>query len=209
MTDWTIPTVEADFSDWHGGREWAAFWGVDLDEPGAGDIVRSARHALGDLLLPRYERQPHATVAFSGLIDVGVGYGPAELAQDLTALRMILPGAVELTATSWDSFQMVPYLGLQCEWLHRAHRVLTREVEPPPFKAHLTIGQYARRVPLTEPLALLTDRPTPEFACRRDELVLFRYRSTDISGPLFREGALDLSSGQWDFVPGSILAAMH
>lgn len=204
----TIPSVEGDFSAWHQGREWAGVWALDLDGPDARAAVDSCRRALGSVLRPRYERQPHATVGFAGLFaQAGLGgYDRASLTEDLEALRAALPGVLGVGTVGWSSFPMVPHLELACARLESLHALVTREDDPPPFLPHLTCGQYAGRVELDALRAQLSRLAVPNLIWQVRELTLFRYRAADISGPLSVEGRLDLTSGAWHWGPDAVLA---
>ena len=69
MTDaLTIASEDRDFAEWHGGRTHAAVWAFELDLPEVREMIAAAHRRLGHLLLPRYARQPHVTVAFAGLM---------------------------------------------------------------------------------------------------------------------------------------------
>lgn len=206
MAEWTIPNLAAD-PGWHGGRSHALVWALELGEP-AHRLTDLARRRLGPVLLERYERQPHVTISYAGLMrgPGADGYDPDALVVDLERLRPLLRGPVTVVAQGWDSFPMVPYLGLASDWLHQAHAAL-----PTPgfhgamtYRPHLTVGQYATRLPLAEACALLAPLPSTG-AWQVGEVSLLRYDTDDISGPLTAEGRLDLTSGQFRWSSRSLL----
>ena len=206
MAEWTIPNLAAD-PGWHGGRSHALVWALELGDP-ADRLMRAARRRLGPALLERYERQPHATVSYAGLLggSEADGYGPSSLARDLSRLRPLVRGPVAVVAQDWDSFPMVPYLALAADWLHLAHAAL-----PTPgfhgamtYRPHLTVGQYARRMPLAEVRRSLAGLPAAgEWVV--GQLSLLHYDTEDISGPLTAEGHLDLTSGEFRWGCQSLL----
>lgn len=64
----TIACVDADFPAWRKGRARAFAWVVGPGLPGADVLIALGRRRLAGYLLERYERQPHVTVAFCGLL---------------------------------------------------------------------------------------------------------------------------------------------
>ena len=72
--------------------------------------------AHADVLLPRYERRPHVTVAYAGLLPTPGAtpaeqfYGPDRLARDILTLRRLAVRPFRVQVGGWGSFPMVPYL---------------------------------------------------------------------------------------------------
>lgn len=197
----TIACQDRDFPEWHGGRHHALVWALELDAPGLQHVVDAARTRLDGLLLPRYDRQPHVTVAFAGLgAQPGLpGYDDLRLAQDLASLKPLVRGSVELRPTGWGSFPMVPYLGVGSQWLVDAHRVLDRgagEAHGMGYVPHVTLGHWCGRWPRRAVLDRL-EAPLPTHTWRVGALSLMRYETHDIAGELEPVGRLDLSGGVW------------
>lgn len=197
----TIACQDRDFPEWHGGRRHAYVWALELSEPELRKCVDAARARLAGLVLPRYRRQPHVTVAFAGLAaEPGHhGYDGAALASDLERLAPSVQGPVEVRATGWGSFPMVPYLGVEATWLTGAHRVLdggVGEAHGMSFRPHVTVGHWLGEWPRGEVLARL-DAPVPAQVWTVAELSLLRYDTDDVAGPLTAMGRMDLTSGNW------------
>jgi len=173
---------------------------LDIDDEPARALVAAGRRRLGGMLLPRYERQPHVTVAFVGLADEDAW---RRVDSDVAVLRELCTGPVTMRATCWGTFPMVPHLVLACEWLVRANHALTDDAPPEhamDYVSHLTIGHYAGVWPQSEPLARLCDLGTVgAWTC--GELHLVRFATADIAGPLEVVGRLDLTTGAWRSTP--------
>ena len=202
----TIACEDRDFPEWHGGRTHALVWALLLDDADTRLCIDDARRRLGGLVLPRYERQPHVSVAFAGLAEEpGLpGYGQDELAADLERIRPLLEGPVEMRAARWGSFPMVPYLGVQADWLHRARAALDRqavEVHEMPYVPHVTVGHWRGRWSRETVMGRLGQSP-PVRSWQVRELSLLRYESVDIAGPLETVGSLDLTNGHWSSATG-------
>ena len=197
----TIACQDRDFPEWHGGRTHALVWALLLEEPDVQQCVADARVRLEGLLLPRYERQPHVTVAFAGLVaepDLP-GYTGEHLATDLATITPLLEGPVEIRATGWGGFPMVPYLAVESGWLHRAHAALEPNavaLHQMTYVPHVTLGHWCGQWPRWSVLERL-DAPLPERTWQVPRLSLLRYKTHDISGPLERVGSLDLTLGSW------------
>ena len=84
---------DRDFSEWHQGCPWCAVWVVLIKSEALNATVHAARHALGDALLARYERQPHLTLAYRGLCDASqhaaAEFNPERLQDDLATLQAL------------------------------------------------------------------------------------------------------------------------
>ncbi len=197
----TTACEDRDFPEWHGGRTHALVWALLLEYPELEQFIADARSRLDGLLLPRYERQPHVTVAFAGLAEQpGLpGYDGEDLEADLDRLRSVVCGPVDVRATGWGSFPMVPYLAVKSEWLHRAHAALDRndaERDQMSYVPHVTVGHWAgawRRDSVLERLAA----PLPTQDWQVSELSLMRYETHDIAGPLEPVGHMGLADGRW------------
>ncbi len=197
----TIACQDRDFPEWHGGRRHAYVWALELDAPALLECLDAARSRLDGLLLPKYRRQPHVTVAFGGLAaEPGhSGYDDASLADDLIRLAPLVDGPVKVHATAWGSFPMVPYLGVAADWLPRAHEVLDGGVGAAhgmTYLPHVTVGHWAGEWPRDDVLERLT-APVPDEVWSVEELSLLRYETHDIAGPLKPVGRLNLTTGLW------------
>lgn len=193
----TIACEDRDFAEWHNGHRYAAVWAFELDQPEVRDLLDQARHRLKPLLLPRYERQPHVTVAFAGLI-ADEDFSDEHLDADLALLRGLHTGPVTLRATGWDSFPMVPYLRVDADWPHAAREALNRSrpLAAESYQPHVTVGLYSVVVPVQEAVGLLAELPCGG-SWELPELSLLRYETADVVGPLEVVGRLDLTTGDW------------
>lgn len=200
----TVACTDRDFPEWHGGRSYAFVWAALLNDPELQQCITAARSRLGELLLPRYHRQPHVTVAFAGLAQEPdlPGYADPELAADLHALAPLALGPVEVRATVWESFPMVPYLGVSSDWLGNTHAALNTRVPKEwvtKYVPHVTVGHWAGRWPRQQALRQLY-ATVPSSAWQVNELSLLRYETRDIAGPLEPVGTFNLSTGAWGAV---------
>ncbi|EED65331.1 2'-5' RNA ligase family protein [Comamonas testosteroni] len=207
------PCEDRDFAEWHQGCPWCAVWVVMLQGHGLGSVLQQARSRLGDALLPRHARQPHITLAYRGLCRGGDEHAAREydrlaLRADVAMLQSLRlrPFAVQVAGAG--SFTTVPYLGIGQgqECLQQLHAALV-PAEPAPgwrYVPHVTLGHYARRLPLREAvdklLALIRDLPVFEVR----QLALVRYAAADIAGPLTLEGVFELDTGRYVAAPGAL-----
>lgn len=193
----TIACEDRDFPEWHRGHAHAAVWAFELGFPEVYAMVDAAQERLGLLLLPRYERQPHVTVAFAGLMGLGE-FDDERLDADLALLRQELAGPVTVRAAGWDSFPMVPYLRVDTDWPHAARTALNtaRPFAAGSYQPHVTVGMYGTVVPVREAVALLDGLPFGG-SWTVNELSLLRYETADIAGPLEVVGRLDLTTGKF------------
>lgn len=199
MYEHTLPTDPgADWSVWHRGRTFAAAWVMLLPAP-ADHLVAEARRRLGDLIWPDFARQPHVTVRFAGLLaERGLpGHDESSLARDLDALSGVLDGPVEITTTVWGTFPTTPHLGVEGQWLHRAHAALPADGDDlPAYRPHLSVGSHRHRVPITQVLESLGEAPEP-VTWTLGRLHFVRYRAVEFDGPLEVIGHVDLTDGRF------------
>lgn len=200
----TLPWVDRDFPEWHGGCEHAMVWTLEVDCAQVRAEVAATRDLLGSLLLPRYERQPHITVAFGGLVPRAGArpadhiYSTAELRADLTRLAALQTSPLCVRIPARDTFSTAPYLAVDCEALMPLHRALT--VGRPSgiaYTPHVTVGHYGVAVPIAEVERRFGLAPAPSLSLRVSELTLARYETRDIAGALTPVGRFALDTGAW------------
>lgn len=197
LDDLTVACEDRDFVEWHGGHRHAAVWAFELDLPEVRSLLGAASDRLGSLLLPRYDRQPHVTVSFAGLVSP-TDFTDARLDADLAILRTLSRGPVKLTATGWDSFPMVPYLRVDADWAHVAREALSvgRPDAARTYQPHVTVGLYGVSLPIVDAIRRMAGLPFVG-AWELDELSLLRYETADVAGPLEVLGRLDLTTGSY------------
>ncbi|MGO1489240.1 MAG: 2'-5' RNA ligase family protein [Arachnia sp.] len=204
----TSACQDRDFPEWHGGRSHALVWALMLDASDIEQCLTAARGRLAGLLLPRYRRQPHVTVAFAGLAaEPGLpGYDDDRLSADLATMQSLIEGPVEIRPTGWGSFAMVPYLGVEANWLHAARAALditAVQLHKMPYVPHVTVGHWCGEWPFDVVLERL-EGPVPQRSWSVSKLSLLRYATRDIAGPLEEVGSLDLVHGLWSPVGGAL-----
>lgn len=211
------PCEDRDFAEWHQGCPWCAVWVVMLEDAALERSLQLARARLGDALLPRYARQPHITLAYRGLCQSGAVHAAQEydaqaLRVDVLWLQKMKQPPFELQVAGAESFSTAPYLGVRGDVsaLQRLHAALVPEAPAPDWRyvPHVTIGHYARQLPLREAVKQLVglDQGLPKISVTR--LALARYASADIAGPLTLEGIFDLNTGRYSAAPGALWSGL-
>lgn len=207
------PWKDRDFAEWHQGCPWCAVWVVMLQDPDLESVLQQARSRLGDALLPRHARQPHITLAYRGLCGGGDEHAAREydrlaLRADVAMLQSLRLRSFAVQIAGAGSFTTVPYLGVGQgqECLQQLHAALV-PAEPAPgwrYVPHVTLGHYARRLPLREAVdkLLALPRDLPVFEVK--QLALARYAAVDIAGPLTLEGVFELDTGRYVAAPGAL-----
>lgn len=215
---------DRDFSDWHQGCPWCAVWVVMAQTEAVQATVQAARHTLADVLLPRYERQPHVTVAYRGLcagsnahdaapaLHTTAEFGADQLRADVQALAQAAQPPFTLELQGVGSFTTVPYLAVSqgMQALQTLHEALVSEPYTPGWRyvPHVTVGQYGQQVPLMDAVAQLQAQGIgqSQLVLAVTELALVRYATHDIAGPLVLEGLWDLTTQRYVPQPGALLA---
>ena len=194
-----IPNVDRDFTEWHGGCSRALVWALDVDTPAVRGHVAEAAARLDGLLLARYARQPHVTLAYAGLVpEPGATpseppYGDARRRRDVAMLETSGVRPFQLSIGGWGTFPMAPYLDATAVEVARLQTVLASPTDHP----HVTLGLYAVEVEMAEVEARMAGFSPPPMTLTVDEVALMSYATDDIAGPLTTVGTLSLADGAW------------
>lgn len=197
MTERTIACEDRDFTQWRGAAEHVLIWAVLVDVDGVRAGVEQARARWADVLLPRYERQPHVTVGYGGPLPA-VGAAPADpvytqerAESDRAALECLALAPFEVRVGGWGSFQMSPYLRAEAPELEMLAGALG-EGRRRPYVPHVTIGLYSISVPLAEVAARAEGWVSPAVTVPVSRVSLLRYEAADVAGPLEEVAAVEL-----------------
>lgn len=193
---------DRDFAEWHQGCPWCAVWVVGLEDASVKAHVVALRAVVQPWLLPRYERQPHITLGYRGLMAGPEGHHAAQfaapqLAQDIAALQVLALQPFTVHLQGADSFATVPYLAVQASAeLQQLHQALMGSARYPDwhYVPHVTLGYYACNTPAAPILHRLhaVAQTLPALVLSVQQLQLVRYQSHDIAGSLTVEGCWDL-----------------
>jgi 2'-5' RNA ligase len=208
----TVACEDRDFPEWHGGCRHALVWAVDADIEGVREAVRDARDRLVTVLLPRYRRQPHITLAYAGVVarpgarPVDEPYSRTRLGDDLARLRALAQRPFEVAVGGWGTFPMVPYLHVSAPELAAVSSALTAgSPYVGGYVPHVTVGHYSVSRPLSEITRHIDGWAPPAAVVEVREWALLAYETHDIAGPLTTVGRLSLADGSWSVearIPG-------
>jgi len=194
----SIACHDRDFTQWRGGADHALIWAVLADVDHVRAAVDSARAHWADVLLPRYDRQPHITVGYGGPVPKPGAtpedepYTPERIAADRAAVEALGLSPFDVRIGGWDTFQMVPYLRAEAPELQAVARAL-REDRRRPYVPHVTIGMYAVSAPLSGLAGRAAGWESPSITLPVTRLSLLRYDAADVAGPLTEVDAIDLT----------------
>ena len=200
----TVACEDRDFPEWHGGCRHALVWAVDADIEGVREAVRDARDRLATVLLPRYRRQPHITLAYAGVVarpgarPVDEPYSRRRLHDDLARLGALAQRPFEVVIGGWGTFPMVPYLQASAPELAAANAaLLAGSPYAGGYVPHVTVGHYSVSRPLSEITRHIDGWAPPAAVVEVREWALLAYETHDIAGPLTTVGRLSLADGSW------------
>lgn len=221
----SVPLTQAcedrDFVEWHRGCPWCAVWVLWPEDAALLAQVQRARAHLAEKLLPHYQRQPHITVAYRGLVSDGQPhpaqeYGWAQLQADVQALAQVQVPALHVRVQGVGSFDTVPYLQVQGQTpedaahLQQLHDALTpHEARWPQWRyvPHVTLGHYAGVWPQSEVVQALQQvvHEASAQVLHLERLWLMRYASHDVAGALVPEGYWDLQQQRYVRHAGALI----
>ena len=187
-SEWTLANREQDFTEWHKGRPKYYFWAIPVDQSQWIESFHEAGKYLQDYLVSNYRRQPHITVLPAGF------NRPWSLnnAAILRVAHKYKPFRLELC--DLGSFTSCPFLGVHdpSNSLQKLRRDLKFITEDPgigeqefEYCPHITVGLYDD-IYSTRLLTRLMQqcRLSPVDPILVTKLVLARYQSSDICGPI-------------------------
>ncbi|MCQ4347069.1 2'-5' RNA ligase family protein [Pseudomonas stutzeri] len=198
----SLPCEWRDYPEWHRGRNRYAVWTLPVDCPQILARLERARAHLGAWLHGAGRRQAHVSLFVCGFPSAAPHFDDdfpaARLDAQLDALRRLAAGPFELHIGGLRSFASAPFLAVadpheRLAGLRAALAACGPEIRQAPYRAHLTVGLYARAIPraqLARQLAAFAEREPLRLPVR--ELHLSSYAATDLSGPLRCERRLRL-----------------
>lgn len=198
VTTRTIACEDRDFVEWRGAAEHVLIWAVLIDDDGVRAAVESARSHWSDVLLPRYQRQPHITLGYGGPMPapgaqpLDPPYSLEQAAADLAAVEALNLAPFEVEISGWDAFQMGPFLHARAPELTLLATTL-REDRLRPYIPHVTIGHWAVSTPMSDVGARASQWQWPPITVPVSRLSLLRYDAADIAGPLTEVGGIGLT----------------
>lgn len=206
---------DRDFVEWHRGCTWCAVWVIRLERADVLAQVNQSRAALQPWLLPRYDRQPHVTVAYRGLMDERAAHPHAtfrvqQLHEDIHRLQAAQLEPFVLALQGVGSFTTVPYLSVvDSLQLQQARNALAPYADHSDgcYVPHVTLGHYASQMPMATMVQHLQTTCCTEAVLTLDvsALWLARYRSSDIAGALHFEGCFDLRTQTYHAQPDALM----
>lgn len=202
----TLRNVRRDFHEWHLGRPHYALWAIDVDLPAVRQLVEDAARVLDGVLLDKYRRQPHITLALCGFPSRQPtrpdDFGPAGLERQLDALGRLAGGPFRVEIGGLASFTSAPFLSVRDVGggIGRLRHVLCGPRTEPggPYTPHVTVGLYGGEWPTGALLERLDAGKREVVHCSVTTLSLMCYTASDIGGPLTTVGQFDLVHGRWE-----------
>lgn len=211
---------DRDFVEWHHGCPWCAVWVIRVEKPQLQQWVDAARAVLAPWLLPRYERQPHVTLVYRGLMagkapHPQAQFGAAQWQRDVQGLQAAQLQPFVLQLGGVGSFSTVPYMAVQAHpallQLHAVLAPLGPQAPEPGWQyvPHVTVGHYGQQVPMSTVMEPLLSCSAAGAVLDVDvqALWLARYRTDDIAGRLHFEGCFNLRTQTYQAQPGALLGA--
>lgn len=188
-----LPATTADRPDWHRGRTRYGLWMLTIDDPAIHQRWQSAHRHLTDYLLPAPQRQPHISLFVCGFPGTqrqwDDDFPHADLAQQKARLQAARLPPFELRIGGLDSFASAAFLQVQDPQDRlaglRSALACIPEIRFAPFVPHLTVGLYARSLPVSSIRSRLqTFADTKPLALTVRELCFATYAARDLDSPL-------------------------
>ena len=204
MTDFshTLPCEWRDYPEWHRGRRRYAVWTLPVECPRILARLAAAREHLGDWLHEGNRRQAHVTLFVCGFPGDDCRFDDDfptwQFEAQLEALHRLDVAPFELGIGRLQSFASAAFLEVSshCSSLERLREALAgsgAEIRRAAYRAHLTVGLYARSVPyalLQERLRSFAEQTPLPLAVQ--ELHYSTYAAAELLGPLRCERRLPL-----------------
>lgn len=183
----TYPTELRDFVEWHKGVKYFGFWAIEVrDRKCVEKIGRYQKH-LANRLHRGYVRQPHITLAASGLMSDDHFTADMILKQiELLEKKKLKPFRLKLSHV--DSFTTCPYLRVYDSYssLSTIRKVLNsaskEDDNPKHYTPHITLGFYDKAYKSSEIVKEFLQIQDDDMEFVVKEIVFAQYETKDLQG---------------------------
>ncbi|MGB3752087.1 MAG: 2'-5' RNA ligase family protein [Arcobacteraceae bacterium] len=184
----TYPTELRDFFEWHKGVKYFGFWAIEVTDLECLEKIGRYQKHLAHRLHPDYARQPHITLATSGLMS-NEYFHTDLISKKIEQISKKNLHSFTLQLSHCDSFSTCPYLKVYDAFssLTTIRKCLNEESKendnPAQYTPHITLGFYKyayKTADIVNEISELNidDR---EFVVR--EIVFAQYETKDVQGP--------------------------
>jgi len=195
---YTVRNEDRNFTSWHRGRPWFHFWNVAIDDPEWCAQAHAAAGWLSDFLVPDYHRQPHVTLLPSGFTPL------TTLQHDRARALANAAPRFEIRLGPLSSFTASPCFAIESDGcLHRLRTALMaiqadaqETTVDGNYAPHLTVGLYRDRFRTARVANRIAEfAPGSLASLRVDQIMLCRYDTSSIKGPIETVAEFELGAG--------------
>jgi len=185
--DTTYPTQLRDFPEWHKGIKHYGFWAIEVSSKACHDEIDKHKAYFADKLHPGYSRQPHVTLAASGLLS-DTHCNQALIIKQVKQLNENAIKAFSLKLSHCNSFSVCPYLSVLDPQnnLNAIRECLSKTAEknnPENYTPHVTLGFYDKAYATTDIVNKMSNFDSKDIEFMVKEIVFAQYETKDVQGP--------------------------
>lgn len=185
--DTTYPTQLRDFPEWHKGIKHYGFWAIEVSSKACHDEIDKHKAYFSDKLHSGYSRQPHVTLAASGLMS-DMHFNQSLISKQIKQLKENAIKAFSLKLSHCNSFSVCPYLSVLDPQnnLNAIRECLTKTAEknnPENYTPHVTLGFYDKAYATTNIVNKMSNFDSKDIEFMVKEIVFAQYETKDVQGP--------------------------
>lgn len=184
----TYPTELRNFFEWHKGVKYFGFWAIEITDSKCLEKIGRYQKHLTHRLHSDYLRQPHLTLAASGLMS-DEHFHTDLINKQIELISKKNLRSFTLTLSHCDSFFTCPYLKVYDDYsnLNTIRKYLNQESKendnPAQYTPHITLGFYKYPDKTVDVVKDILELNIDDIEFRINEIVFAQYETKDVQGP--------------------------
>ncbi|WP_111894170.1 2'-5' RNA ligase family protein [Acinetobacter sp. MB5] len=192
----TFASLDADYSDWHKGRDQFSLWYLEIEDTACRDYLNTLQQQFQPFLyMPNY-RQWHITLFVCGfwqapfhLQHLSDHFHERQLQQQIDLLHQLQAESFELKLGGIRSYQSALFLDVIDEQnillqLRRCFWPVAKEIDAMIYCPHVTLGLYRDEFPANEILQQMNQTQTQTWTVKFRHLTFGSYQARELQGEL-------------------------
>jgi len=183
----TYPTELRDFVEWHKGVKYFGFWAIEITDLACLEKIGRYQNHLSHRLHMGYVRQPHITLAASGLM-CDEHFASDMILKQIELLEKKKLKPFRLKLSHGDSFSTCPYLRVNDSYssLNTIREVLNNASQeddnPEKYTPHITLGFYDKAYKSSDIVKDFSQIQDDDIEFVVNEIVFAQYETKELQG---------------------------
>lgn len=192
----TFASLDADYSDWHKGRDQFSLWYLEIEDSACGQYLKDLQHQFEPYLYMPNHRQWHITLFVCGfwqapfhLQHLSDHFHERQLQQQMQLLEQLKLSSFELKLGKVRSFQSALFVEVIDEnnillQLRRCFWPVAKEIDAMIYCPHVTLGLYRDEFAADTILEQIHQTTTQVWTVKFQHLTFGSYQARQLQGQL-------------------------